>query len=244
MLTARDALCPRLARVTADQRPSSTASEAAVYAVFAPEDEPATASGGFLGLVTRNKLPPYPERIFADLLPRSAPAPAEAGTPVDDLVARLDRENIEAITVEERGAFLGAVTRTSLLSALLRGELAQLQPASGAPSSALTESLHEATLRLLGLLTTHEFETELLQQAVEALTALLKTRYGAIGIVDEHGELTHFLHTGIPPEQAARIGRLPEGRGLLGVVVAENHARGSTTWRLRKRKHLRSVTRP
>ena len=222
MLTARDALCPRLARVTADQRPSSTASEAAVYAVFAPEDEPAPASGGFLGLVTRNQTAPYPERIFADLLPRSAPAPAEAGTPVDDLVARLDRENVEAIMVEERGAFLGAVTRASLLSALLRGELAQLQPAPGA--AALTVGLHEATLRLLGLLTSKEVEAELLQQAVETLTELLKTRYGAIGIVDEQGVLTHFVHTGIPPEQAARIGQLPQGRGLLGVVIHENHA--------------------
>jgi diguanylate cyclase (GGDEF)-like protein/PAS domain S-box-containing protein len=217
MLTARDALCPWLARVTADQRPPSAASEAAVYAVFAPEDEPAPAGGGFLGLVTRNQIAPYPERIFADLLARRVPAPAAAGTPVDDLIVRLDRENVEAITVEERGAFLGAVTRSSLLSALLRGELTQLRPAPA-------EGLHEATLRLLGLLTSHEVETELLQQSIETLTTLLKTRYGAIGIVDEHGALTRFVHTGIAPEQAARIGQLPQGRGLLGVVIHENHA--------------------
>jgi diguanylate cyclase (GGDEF)-like protein/PAS domain S-box-containing protein len=224
MLTARDALCPWLARVTADQHPPSTTSEATVYAVFAPEDEPAPAGGGFLGLVTRNQVAPYPERIFADLLPRPAPAPAEASTSVDDLVARLDREHVEAITVEERGAFLGAVTRASLLTALLRGELAQLQPASGTPAPALTDNLHDATLRLLGLLSSHEVETELLQQSIETLAALLKTRYGAIGVVDEQGGLTYFVHTGIPPEQAARIGQLPQGRGLLGVVIHENHA--------------------
>ncbi|MBI5612435.1 MAG: PAS domain S-box protein [Gammaproteobacteria bacterium] len=217
MLTARDALCPWVARVTADQHPSSTASEAAVYAVFAPEDEPARAGGGFLGVVTRNQIAPYPERIFADLLARRVPVPAEAGTPVDDLIVRLDRENIEAIAVEERGVFLGAVTRASLLSALLRGELTERQAAPA-------EGLHDATLRLLGLLTTHELETELLQQSIETLTALLKTRYGAIGIVDDQGGLIHFVHTGIPPEQAARIGKLPQGRGLLGAVIHENHA--------------------
>ncbi len=222
MLTARDALCPWLARVTADQRPSSIASEATVYAVFALEDEP--AGGGFLGLVTRPQIAPYPERIFADLIARPAPAVADADTPVDDLIMRFDRENVEAITVEERGAFLGVVTRASLLSALLRGELTQMQAPSGAPVPALTENLHEATLRLLSLLTTHELETELLQQSIETLTALLKTRYGAIGIVDEHGQLVHFVHTGIPPEQAARIGQLPQGRGLLGVVIHENQA--------------------
>ncbi len=219
MLTARDALCPWLVRVTADQRPSSAVSEATVYAVFAPDDEPAPDGGGFLGLVTRNQSIPYPHRIFADLLPRSGPAAADAGTPVDELIMRLDRENVEAITVEEGGAFLGAVTRASLLSALLRGELAQPQPAP-----AQTDGLHEATLRLLGLLSTQEVETELLQQAVESLTGLLKTRYGAVGIVDERGQLTHFMHTGIPPEQAARIGHLPRGHGLLGVVIHENQA--------------------
>ncbi len=222
MLTARDALCPWLARVTADQRPSSTASETAVYAVFAPEDEPTPAGGGFLGLVTRHQIAPYPERIFADLLARHATAATAADTPVDDLIVRLDRENVETLAVEERGEFLGAVTRASLLSALLRGELSQMQATSAA--SAPAENLHEATLRLLGLLTGHELETQLLQQSVETLTALLKTRYGAIGIVDEHGTLTHFVHTGIPPEQAAHIGQLPQGRGLLGVVIHENHA--------------------
>ncbi|OGI41039.1 MAG: hypothetical protein A2140_03415 [Candidatus Muproteobacteria bacterium RBG_16_62_13] len=217
MLTARHALCPWLVRVTADQHPSLTEPEPAVYAVFAPEDEPAPAGGAFLGLVTRHQIAPYPGRIFADLLPRPAPPPADADTPVDDLILRLDRENAEALAVEERGVFLGAVTRASLLSALLRGELTQRQPA---PSN----GLHEATLRLLALLTTRELETELLQQSIETLTGLLKSRYGAIGIVDEHGALTRFVHTGIPPEQAARIGQLPQGCGLLGVVIHENHA--------------------
>ncbi|HJX17508.1 MAG TPA: EAL domain-containing protein [Acidiferrobacterales bacterium] len=222
MLTARDALCPWLARVTADQHPSASATETAVYAVFAPDDEPTQTGGGFLGLVTRHQVAPYPERIFADLLPRSVPTPATADTPVDDLIVRLDRENIEAITVEEHGAFLGAVTRSSLLSALLHGELAQFQPDAGA--AVQTAGLHEAALRLLELLTSEEVETELLQQSIEILTALLKTRYGAIGIVDEQGGLTHFVHTGIPPELAARIGQLPQGRGLLGVMIHENHA--------------------
>jgi hypothetical protein len=45
MLTARQALCPFVARVTADQRPSSTAPETAVFAVFTPEGEPAAAGG-------------------------------------------------------------------------------------------------------------------------------------------------------------------------------------------------------
>ncbi|MEW6332049.1 MAG: EAL domain-containing protein [Pseudomonadota bacterium] len=77
--------------------------------------------------------------------------------------------------------------------------------------------LHEATLRLLGLLATSRLEQDLLQQGIEALAALLQTRYGAIRLIDETGRLRHFVHTGVDPEAAARIRLLPEGRGLLGI---------------------------
>src|SRR3990172_10840663 len=85
------------------------------------------------------------------------------------------------------------------------------------------QQLHEATLRLLELLATHKLEEDLLQKGIEALTTLIGARYGAIGILDEAGQLKQFVHTGITPEEAKRIGRLPEGRGLLGAVVREDH---------------------
>jgi diguanylate cyclase (GGDEF)-like protein/PAS domain S-box-containing protein len=79
--------------------------------------------------------------------------------------------------------------------------------------------LHEATLRLLSLLATSRLEEDLLQEGIEALVTILQTRYGAIGLVDDTGKLRQFVYTGIGPEEAARIGRLPEGRGLLGVTT-------------------------
>jgi diguanylate cyclase (GGDEF)-like protein/PAS domain S-box-containing protein len=82
--------------------------------------------------------------------------------------------------------------------------------------------LHAATLRLLNLLTVQGVETGLLQEGVELLAALVGTRYAAIGIVDEAGQLRQFVHTGVAPDVAARIARLPEGKGLLGVVIQEN----------------------
>jgi len=84
--------------------------------------------------------------------------------------------------------------------------------------------LHAASLRLLSLLTVHGVEEELLQKGIESLTALIGARYGAIGVVDEAGQLKQFVYTGLTPEEAARIGCLPEGKGLLGVVIHENHA--------------------
>src|SRR3989344_5738456 len=217
MPTARHALCS-VVRVSADVRPPAQQAGGAVYAVFTPDGAPAGA-GRFLGLVTSSQTASYRERIFADLLPRAAPAPVAAHTPLNDVVAHLDWEKAEAVAGREgAGAFLGAVPRASLLDALLRGE-----PKPGVAATPI-EGLHAASLHLLSLLALHEAEQDLLQLAIETLTSLLKARYGAIGIVDEHGQLLRFVHTGIAPELAARIGRLPEGRGLLGVVIHENHA--------------------
>ena len=84
------------------------------------------------------------------------------------------------------------------------------------------ERLRTASLRLFGLLTVPRTEEELLHKGVESLTALIGARYGAIGILDDAGALKQFVHTGIAPDEAARIGRLPEGRGLLGVAIREN----------------------
>ncbi|MBI3779365.1 MAG: PAS domain S-box protein [Gammaproteobacteria bacterium] len=79
--------------------------------------------------------------------------------------------------------------------------------------------LHEATLRLLSLLASSQLEKDLLQKGIEALAAILQVRYGAIGLIDDAGKLQQFVHTGIGPEEAARVGKLPKGRGLLGINI-------------------------
>ncbi|MDO8705522.1 MAG: EAL domain-containing protein [Sulfuricaulis sp.] len=82
-----------------------------------------------------------------------------------------------------------------------------------------SQVLHEATLRLLSLLATARLEEDLLQSGLETLAAILQARYGAIRLTDEAGKLQQFVYTGITPEEAARIGHPPEGRGLLGVTT-------------------------
>jgi len=48
-------------------------------------------------------------------------------------------------------------------------------------------------------------------------------RYGALGVLGPAGTLTDFITTGITPEQRAAIGRLPVGKGILGVLIQEAH---------------------
>lgn len=61
-----------------------------------------------------------------------------------------------------------------------------------------------------------------LQRIVEAATELVDARYGALGVLDEAGErLSDFLTVGIDDEGRRRIGNLPEGHGILGLLIVE-----------------------
>ena len=47
-------------------------------------------------------------------------------------------------------------------------------------------------------------------------------RYAALGVIDETGTgLERFVHTGIDAETVDRIGELPRGRGILGVLITD-----------------------
>ncbi len=60
-----------------------------------------------------------------------------------------------------------------------------------------------------------------LQRIVEVACRLLGAKYGALGILDAQGGLGQFITTGISDETKARIGHLPIGKGILGVLVRE-----------------------
>lgn len=68
-----------------------------------------------------------------------------------------------------------------------------------------------------------ELELEaLLQRVVDVATELADARYGALGVLDESGtRLAQFLTVGVGDEERARIGDLPEGHGLLGLLISE-----------------------
>jgi signal transduction histidine kinase len=62
----------------------------------------------------------------------------------------------------------------------------------------------------------------LLQRVLEEARELTGARYAALGILDEQQrELERFLTLGIDAETHARIGALPRGRGVLGVLIDE-----------------------
>jgi signal transduction histidine kinase len=61
-----------------------------------------------------------------------------------------------------------------------------------------------------------------LDRIVTAACALVDARYGALGVLDDGGtRLVSFVHRGIDAADAAVIGPLPTGRGLLGHLIRD-----------------------
>jgi GAF domain-containing protein len=62
---------------------------------------------------------------------------------------------------------------------------------------------------------------DLLQRLVETARSLLRARYAALGVFDTQGRVCQFFTAGLSAEERARIGALPVGKGLLGLLVRE-----------------------
>ncbi|WP_432839559.1 GAF domain-containing protein [Dactylosporangium sp. CA-092794] len=61
---------------------------------------------------------------------------------------------------------------------------------------------------------------QVLRQIVSAARELVDARYAALGVARQ-GHLVRFLHEGMPDDAEARIGHLPEGKGVLGALVED-----------------------
>jgi signal transduction histidine kinase len=62
---------------------------------------------------------------------------------------------------------------------------------------------------------------KVLQLIVDRVRGLVGSRYAALGIVDDHGQIELFITSGITAEERAAIGPLPRGHGLLGTIIRD-----------------------
>jgi signal transduction histidine kinase len=60
-----------------------------------------------------------------------------------------------------------------------------------------------------------------LRRIVDVARELLGARYAALGVIGRDGQLEQFVHAGMDGEVVARIGELPRGRGILGLLTRE-----------------------
>ena len=92
-----------------------------------------------------------------------------------------------------------------------------------AEPSPLTDPAHA----LLDAVTAMSSDLDLrsvLVRIVEAATALTTAKYGALGVVGANGLLSEFVTTGVDQDTHRLIGDLPQGRGILGLLVKEPRA--------------------
>jgi len=57
-----------------------------------------------------------------------------------------------------------------------------------------------------------------LQEVVDAACELTGARYGALGVFDAPGRIQQFITHGVTPEERERIGALPQGLGIIGLL--------------------------
>lgn len=79
--------------------------------------------------------------------------------------------------------------------------------------------------RLVGAVVAVGAELDLavvLQRIVDTAAELVGATYGALGVLDPSGlHLSDFITVGLNDEQRAKIGALPEGHGILGVLILD-----------------------
>jgi signal transduction histidine kinase len=63
-----------------------------------------------------------------------------------------------------------------------------------------------------------------LQRIVQAAVKLVGARHGALGVLGSRHNLSQFVYVGIDPETRAHMGHLPEGKGLLGLLIKDPRA--------------------
>jgi len=88
-----------------------------------------------------------------------------------------------------------------------------------------TQSRLRGLLRANRIVATDLRLPTLLRLVVEAACELLGARYGALGVVAPDGTLEEFVHVGMDEADVARIGHLPTGQGVLGLLIDDPRPR-------------------
>jgi signal transduction histidine kinase len=61
-----------------------------------------------------------------------------------------------------------------------------------------------------------------LRRIVESACLLVDANYGALGVIGEDQHLSEFITVGVDAEQYDSIGHLPEGHGILGLLIVDS----------------------
>jgi signal transduction histidine kinase len=109
---------------------------------------------------------------------------------------------------------------TAMAHALERGFLAARVRAQAERATNQLNALDQAIRGISGVLDLDR----VLQLITDRVRDLVQAQYAAIGIVDAQGAIERFITSGLSDQDRERIGDLPHGRGLLGLIIRENRS--------------------
>ncbi len=126
-----------------------------------------------------------------------------------------------SLTSRQALAVFAVLAAGSVVFTTLAFGLIEKRDAEAASRSEQLNALHKATLAL-----TEELDLgTVLQLVVDQARTLAGAKYGALGVLDEQDIFfDQFITSGITAEQRAHMGRLPLGRGLLGVLIKDGES--------------------
>jgi Rrf2 family protein len=102
-----------------------------------------------------------------------------------------------------------------------RSEAADVgEPVSGPPPVARLQALE----RVVRSISAELDPDRVLQLIADRVRELVDAQYAAIGIVRDDGTIERFITSGIDDETRERIGSLPRGLGLLGLIIRESRS--------------------
>ena len=93
-------------------------------------------------------------------------------------------------------------------------------PVGGAAVGPVHAALDAAVRAIAGLTSVDA----VLQVIVDAVRPLVGAEYAALGIVDAYGRIERFITSGMDDATRRLLGALPEGHGLLGLIIRENRS--------------------
>src|SRR5256885_13886300 len=115
--------------------------------------------------------------------------------------------------------------RHPLSVAVLRGDSSQMVTSGPKwPTVASVQRFDVSLQQLLDAMLSIASDLSLptvLQRIIESACKLVDTRYGALGVVGVHGPLTDLVTSGVDDQTHQAVGRLPEFKGILGVLLGD-----------------------
>ena len=148
--------------------------------------------------------------------------PPRVGPPLREVRLHADDGRVElGSLIVDPG---GAPSRSDQVDLAVRAVELVLEAAwARAEARRASEGMAALDLATQAIASTLDLET-VLQLMVDRVRDLVRARYAALGIVDAEGQIDRFITSGLDPAARARIGDLPRGRGLLGLIIREGRS--------------------